>query len=63
MEIRTTMGWDERTPVEISMSPNKDGVIIREYASACTFCGEELGLKEFRGKHICPSCVKEIAEM
>lgn len=34
---------------------------MRKYEPACVFCGESRNIESFKGKNICPACVKSLA--
>ena len=54
MEIRKIMSISEGDPVEIVKENNQ--IILRKYSKGCIFCGEDKGLKEFRGVNVCTEC-------
>jgi transcriptional pleiotropic regulator of transition state genes len=57
-EIRKTMEWPEKTPMEIYTEG--DSVIIKKYQPACIFCGSLDDVHEFKGKKVCGKCASEI---
>ncbi len=59
-ELRQTTGINEGDFTEIFTDEN--GVIIlKRHESLCIFCGGLEGVKQFRGKNICPKCVRAIS--
>ncbi|MBR4308424.1 MAG: AbrB/MazE/SpoVT family DNA-binding domain-containing protein [Oscillospiraceae bacterium] len=58
VEMRRTLGIEERDPMEISMEGEM--VILRKVQSTCVFCGGRKDLLEFSNKWICCECRKEI---
>ncbi len=60
-EIRDKMDMSEGTSVEIYVENGK--VIISRYYTGCHFCGENSELSELKGKKVCKSCLKELANM
>ncbi len=61
IELRRTLGIDERDALEIYV----DGasVILRKYEPTCIFCGEAADVVSYRGKNVCRSCLKELIEL
>ncbi|MBR5535716.1 MAG: AbrB/MazE/SpoVT family DNA-binding domain-containing protein [Clostridia bacterium] len=51
---------DNKDLLEIYVEGDK--IILKKFASGCTFCGKEGVLSSFRGKIICPDCINEIKE-
>lgn len=58
IELRRTLGIEERDCLEISLE--EDRIILRKLESSCVFCGAENDLLEHRGKYICAECLKEM---
>lgn len=58
VEMRRTLGIEERDPLEISMEGEM--VILRKVQSNCAFCGGHKDLLEFNNKWVCCECRKEI---
>lgn len=59
IELRKQMGIGQRDPIEIYV--DGDSIILKKYQSECIFCGSKKGLSEYKGKHVCESCAKELA--
>lgn len=51
----------EKDSLEIYVEGNS--VILKKYEPACIFCGNARNVFIFKGKNICPSCIKEIQEI
>lgn len=60
IEIRKTMGINEKDPLEIFIDDNK--IILSKYHPACTFCSNADNIVYFNGKRICADCLKKIKE-
>ena len=60
VEIRKIMSISEGDPVEIVKENNQ--IILRKYHVGCIFCGEDNGIKEFKGMNVCSGCKKELAK-
>jgi transcriptional pleiotropic regulator of transition state genes len=58
-EIRTSLEYREGQPLEFFVQENGD-VVLRKYERGCTFCGNAEGVKEFRQKLVCATCVAEM---
>ena len=58
IELRRTLDIAERDALEIFV----DGptIILKKYEPACIFCGGARDVIIYKGKCICPSCMKEI---
>jgi len=60
IELRRTLDIAEKDSLEIYV--DEDAIILRKYQPACIFCDNAKDIVVFKGKNICPECVKEIAE-
>jgi len=58
IELRRTMGIEEKDPLEIYV----DGacIVLKKYEPACIFCDNSIGITVYKGKNICQNCVKEL---
>lgn len=61
IELRRTLGIAERDPLEIYV--DGDAIVIKKYQSVCVFCGSAHDTVKFKGKSICPECLKGVQEM
>ncbi len=61
IELRRTLGIDERDALEIYV----DGasVILRKYEPTCIFCGEAADVVSYKGKNVCRACLKALVEL
>ena len=61
IELRRTMDIAEKDAIEIYV----DGasIILRKYEPACIFCGDAKNVINYRGKNICPNCLKEMKKL
>jgi transcriptional pleiotropic regulator of transition state genes len=59
VELRRTLGISERDALEIYGDGRS--VILRKYEPVCTFCGNAKDVVNFKGKNVCPSCIKELS--
>lgn len=60
IELRRTLGIAERDPLEIYV--DGDTIVIKKYQSVCVFCGNAHDAVQFKGKNICPDCLKALAD-
>ena len=61
IELRRQLGLNERDRVEIRAE--EDRLILTKFEPNCCFCGEGRDLREFKGKLLCPKCVRAISEL
>ena len=55
IEMRRTLGIEERDPLEIYV--DGDSVILKKVQTACVFCGSTKDVLSFEGKNVCPDCI------
>ncbi len=58
IELRRTLDIAEKDSLEIYVDDNM--VILKKYEPCCIFCGNAKDIFVFKGKNICPSCIKEL---
>lgn len=54
IELRRTLGIDEKDALEIYVDSDK--IILKKYEPACVFCGNAENVQNFKGKNICREC-------
>ena len=61
IELRRTMDIAEKDAIESYV----DGasIILRKYEPTCIFCGDAKNVINYRGKNICPNCLKEMKKL
>ena len=61
IEMRRTLDIAEKDALEIYV----DGasVILKKYKPSCVFCDATKDITVFKGKNICPKCLKELKEL
>ena len=61
IELRRTMDIAGKDAIEIYV----DGasIILRKYEPTCIFCGDAKNVINYRGKNICPNCLKEMKKL
>lgn len=58
IELRRTLDIAERDELEIYVE--NETIILRKYEPHCIFCASSQGLVSFRGKNICPDCLRQL---
>ena len=58
-ELRNKFEIEKRDALEIYTEDDK--IILKKYEPSCTFCGDARDVFMFKGRNICPTCVKELA--
>lgn len=61
IELRRTLDIAERDSLEIYVDGSS--IMLRKYQPACIFCGDAAGVTNFKGKNVCPNCIKELREL
>ena len=57
IELRKSMDIDKKgDAVEIFI--DDDRIILKKYQPACIFCDSAKDIVSFRGKNVCPKCIK-----
>jgi transcriptional pleiotropic regulator of transition state genes len=58
IEMRRTLDIGERDALEIYVDGSS--VILKKYRPSCIFCDATRDVTEFKGKNVCPKCLKEL---
>ena len=61
IEMRRTLDIGEKDALEIYVEGSS--VILKKYKPSCVFCGATKDITVFKGKNICPKCLKELKEL
>ena len=61
IELRRTLDIGERETMEIFVEGSS--VVLKKYRPTCIFCDSSRDIAIFRGKHLCPKCLKELVEL
>ena len=61
IELRRTLDIAEKDSLEIYV--DEDAIILRKYQPACIFCDNAKDIVSFKGKNICPECIKLMSEV
>ena len=61
LEMRRTLDIGEKDALEIYVEGSS--VILKKYKPSCVFCDATKDITVFKGKNICPKCLKELKEL
>ena len=61
IEMRRTLDIAEKDALEIYVEGSS--VILRKYKPSCIFCDTSKDVTEFKGKNVCPKCLKELKDL
>lgn len=60
IELRRTLGIEEKDRMEIFV--DGESIILRKYQPACIFCDNAKDIINYKGKNICPDCIRAMNE-
>ena len=60
IELRRTLGIEEKDRIEIFV--DGESIILRNYQPACIFCDNAKDIINYKGKNICPDCIRAMNE-
>lgn len=60
IELRRTLGIEEKDCIEIFV--DGESIILRKYQPACIFCDNAKDIINYKGKNICPDCIRAMTE-
>ena len=58
IELRRTLNIELRDPVEIYV--DGQSIVLRKHEPTCVFCGGSKKVITFKGKNVCPDCIREL---
>ncbi len=61
IELRRTLNIGDKDALEIFVEG--DQIILKKYEPACVFCGQAKGVRNLKGKNVCPKCISEVAKL
>ena len=61
IEMRRTLDIGEKDALEIYVEGSS--VILKKYKPRCVSCDATKDITVFKGKNICPKCLKELKEL
>ena len=60
IELRRTLGIEEKDRIEIFV--DGESIILRKYQPACIFCDNAKDIINYKGKNLCPDCIRAMNE-
>ena len=60
IELRRTLGIEEKDRIEIFV--DGESIILRKYQPACIFCDNAKDILNYKGKNLCPDCLRAMTE-
>lgn len=60
IELRRTLDIAERDSLEIYV--DGPSIVLRKYQPACIFCDDAKDVINYRGKNVCPNCIKALQQ-
>ena len=61
IEMRRTLDIAEKDALEIYVEGSS--VILKKYKPSCVFCDATKDIVAFKGKNVCPACLKELKNL
>ena len=61
IEMRRTLDIAEKDSLEIYVEGAS--IILKKYKPSCIFCDTSKDVSEFKGKNICPKCLKDLKSL
>ena len=58
VELRRTLDISVKDELEIYVDGSS--IILKKYRPSCVFCNNEKNIIQFKGKNICPRCLKAL---
>ena len=60
IELRRTLDIAEKDALEIYVEGS--AIVLKKYRPSCIFCDSSKDIRTFKGKNICPKCLRELKE-
>lgn len=61
IEMRRTLDIAEKDALEIYVEGSS--IILKKYKPSCIFCDSTKDITIFKGKNVCPKCLKEMQNL
>ena len=58
IELRRTLDIAEKDSLEIYVDGSS--IVLKKYQPACIFCDDAKDVINFKGKNVCPNCIREL---
>ena len=60
IELRRVLDIAEKDELEIFMENER--IILQKFEHSCVFCASTQGLVTYKGKNVCPTCIRNMAK-
>ena len=60
IELRRVLDIAEKDELEIFME--NDRIILQKFEHSCVFCAATQSLVTYKGKNVCPTCIRNMAK-
>ena len=47
-------------PIELEIYVDGASIVLKKYQPACIFCDDAKDVINFKGKNVCPNCIREL---
>lgn len=61
IELRRTLDIAEKDAIEIYVEGST--IILKKYEPTCIFCGDAKNVSGYKGKNVCPACIRELKKL
>ena len=61
IERRRTMDIAEKDMLEIFVEDSS--IVLKKYVNTCIFCNSAEDIAVFRGKNVCPQCLRDLQDL
>ena len=61
IELRRTMDIAEKDMLEIFVEDSS--IVLKKYVNTCIFCNSAEDIAVFRGKNVCPQCLRDLQDL
>ena len=61
IELRRTLDISEKDTLEIFVEGAS--IVLKKYRATCIFCDSARDITIFKGKNICPKCLRELCSL
>lgn len=61
IELRKVLNIEEKESMEIYMDNGM--IVLTKLAMSCAFCHSKQNLRDYREKHVCENCLRELVRL
>ena len=58
IELRRTLEIEERDALKVYVDGSS--IVLKKYQPACIFCGNAKNVTVYKGRNICPACLRQL---